>query len=187
MFWFHFWFPCFLAETLSQSLLFLTKSFASCCKLAGNSCVDEAESRNCSLYSTSLLQTSVLTATALQRSMSAPCWACRLNMDDQMWLPLEQLHMEVISGQEGHKAVIAVLFFSKCCTVQDLRNGTQLNPQPSGLFVLWPQCTGAPGPPRSLPGTDVVTAILDQMFPSDSWLLFTLRSLRLPWSNSLPS
>lgn len=61
------------ACSLSQSLLFLTKPFASCCKLAGNSCVDEAESWNCSLYSTSLLQTSVLAATALLRSMSAPC------------------------------------------------------------------------------------------------------------------
>lgn len=80
------------ACSLSQSLLFLTKPFASCCKLAGNSCVDEAESWNCSLYSTSLLQTSVLAATALLRSMSAPCWACRLNMDDQMWQPLRPLY-----------------------------------------------------------------------------------------------
>lgn len=185
---FHFWFSCLLEETLIQSLLFLTEPFASHCKLAGSSSVDEAESHNCSLYSTSLLQTSVQAATALQRSMSAPCWALGWTWMTKCDSPaLEQLHMEVISGQQGHNAVIAVLLLGKCCTVQDLRNGTQLNPQTSGLFMLWAQCTSAPGPPRSLPWTDVDTAILDQMFPSESLLLFTLCSMRLPWSSSLPS
>lgn len=49
---------------------------------------------------------------------------------------------------------------SKCGTVWDLKKGTKLNPQHSGVFTPWPQRTGTPGPPRNLPQTDLVTAVL---------------------------
>lgn len=68
-----------------------------------------------------------------------------------------------------------------------MRHGARLDKwhkaQPTAFWLV--HSVTSPGPPRNLPQTDLVTAVLDQMFPSESWLLFTSHSLRPPWSDTL--